>query len=142
MTGIGRFAGGAALILLVAHPLARAQLPTAPAAEAGRAGPGVLHLRAGAARLSERPNLLDSAEPFAAGMRHVIQLDGPMSPRRRAKLAGIGVRLGHYLPENAYLADLAGVTWSDLNGLGYATWVGPFAADWKVCPNIGRAELV
>ena len=89
MTGIGRFAGGAALILLVAHPLANAQLQTVAA---GRAGPGVLRLRAGVAQLSKRPNLLDSAEPFASGMRHVIQLDGPMSPRRRAELAGIGVR--------------------------------------------------
>src|SRR5690242_11921073 len=59
---------------------------------------GVVHMRSGNVRTSDRPNALDGAA-FAQKW-NLIVIDGPIDPARKALLAGAGVTLAGYLPEN------------------------------------------
>ncbi|MDX2018124.1 MAG: S8 family serine peptidase [Planctomycetota bacterium] len=114
------------------------------------ARPGVLNLRAGDVELAAQPDLLapdlaapnqpDRAidvAPFPAGRRLILALDGPMTPARRAQLEGLGIRLGDYLPTNAFLADLSAVTPAQLRALGYVARVIAYDPAWKTAPDLG-----
>jgi hypothetical protein len=102
--------------------------------------PGVLHLRTGDLVTAQLPNLLQSgaARGLANQRWFVIQLDGPLTPARRAALRGAGVKLGDYLPSNAFVADLTATTPAQLAQLGFITWAGPYQAQWRLDPQIGR----
>ena len=104
---------------------------------------GVLGLRTGNVAVAEQTNLLTSPPRagFAGAGRHVIQLDGPMTPERRAALVALGVKLGDYLPTNAFVADLAQTTPAALAQLGFVTWVGAYLPAWRVDPLIGQTTL-
>lgn len=71
--------------------------------------------------------------------RCVIQLDGPLTPDRARRLQRIGVRLGAYLPEHAYVARLpAGFDAGRIDKLPFVRWVGHYENRWKLSPEIGR----
>jgi hypothetical protein len=70
------------------------------------------------------------------GQRHVLQLDGPMTPERRAALEAAGVALGDYLPANAYIAELAGADPDAVAALGFVRWHAPFENAWKLSDEI------
>ncbi len=74
----------------------------------GHLAPRLLELAAETVVTDARPNLL--AQPpaaFSESQHYVLQLDGPMSPERRAALEAVGVHVSDYLPSNAYIVGLA-----------------------------------
>ncbi len=98
---------------------------------------GSLYLRSGIVDLRSKPSLLKSGIVFDAGRHYVIQLNGPITPTKRALLNARGVELGDYLPMYAYVATLGGVDAQSLLDLGFVAWIGPYEDAWKICPNIG-----
>lgn len=108
---------------------------------------GTLLLRAGS---FDTIGLADARETagdrFADNRRYVVQLDGPITPERRAQLEEAGVVLGEYLPAYAYLADLANVEVRGLDpafdGPGFITWVGEWRDEWKIDPELGQREFL
>jgi hypothetical protein len=101
------------------------------------ARPGTLNLRAGDIELASQPDLLTRDDAFAAGRRLILALDGPMTPTRREQLEGLGVRLGDYLPTDAFLADLSATSAARLRGLGFVARVIAYAPAWKTAPDVG-----
>jgi hypothetical protein len=95
--------------------------------------PGRLHLRTGTIELGPG-NLL--AAPAVGPHPHVLLFDGPMTPDRRAALAGAGVALGDYLPTNAFIADVSKSTPAQLRALPFVTWAGEFRREWKLDPAL------
>jgi hypothetical protein len=91
---------------------------------------GGVHLRTGTVALEDVTNLLNGTE--FPGRRHVIVLDGPMTPARRDALTRAGASLGSYLPTNAFLADLSKTTPAQLRALGFVRWAGEYKREWKV----------
>ncbi len=77
------------------------------------------------------------AAPAGVSARRVIQMDGPMTPERRRRIEQAGVRLGEYLPVNAFVADLSGATPESVAGLDFVRWNGAYENAWKVAPRIG-----
>jgi len=112
----------------------------APAGAVGEPdGDALLRLAVGDIATAELPNLL--AVPlagFAEGGRFVIQLDGPMTGERAARLSAAGVRLRTYLPDCAWIADLMEVDPRALPQLEFVRWVGQYRDEWKLSPEIGR----
>lgn len=70
--------------------------------------------------------------------RFVVQLDGPMTPARRAALDAAGVALSDYLPENAYVADLSRADGAKLAALNFVQWTGVFQSAWKFSPEFNQ----
>ncbi len=135
----------AAMVLIATVPAAAQALngPGSPAAPGVVAAPsgGGLHLRSATIALDRDASLIAAGGGFDASLRYVMQLDGPMTPDRHAALTALGVRLGEYLPMNAWVVRLGGIDGEALAALGFVAWVGPFNSDWKLCPNIGRVAL-
>lgn len=98
------------------------------------AQPRRLLLRNGDVDLGRRP------QPIDVGAISVMQLDGPMTPDRRAVLQATGVRLHGYLPENSYLADLSKANEQAVSSLPFVVSVGPVQKEWKLATTIGRFQ--
>lgn len=106
--------------------------------------------RAEASGLGLRTGVVDTAESRVSfddlkreamatrGARAVIQLDGPMDPRRRARLEEAGVRVGEYLPPNGFIVDLSKADVEALRGLDFVRWRGRYEREWKLDPEIGQ----
>jgi hypothetical protein len=116
----------------------------APASSPGAAGQGVrdtsrdLALRAGTVSTAVSP--VDPASlcgPAGAGVHAVIQLDGPMTPQRRERLAAAGVVLGDYLPPNAYIASFGRADAAAVKGLEFIRWCDRYRDQWKIDPEVG-----
>jgi len=73
--------------------------------------------------------------------RAVIQLDGPMSPDRLDALTRAGVRVGEYLPPDAFVADLSGADEGALEALDFLRWQGRFEPAWKKAPDLGARRF-
>jgi hypothetical protein len=106
---------------------------------------GTLLLSAGVIETAELADIRQAADRFERAYRYVIQLDGPITPERRAQIEAAGIKLGEYLPTYAYFADLSGVTPNQLNEvtaqggeLDFVIWVGPWQDAWKLDPTIGQ----
>lgn len=96
----------------------------------------LLYLRAGTVNPLDRPSLLDvGATPISANAEHLIKLDGPMTPERRAALSDAGVKLGAYIPRHAWRVSLRKADLDALRRLDFVTWVGEFDPAWKLCPR-------
>lgn len=95
---------------------------------------GVLNLRTGDVDTALLPNRLND-QAFGQGV-HVLMLDGPMNPQRRAGLEASGVAILGYLPLNAFLADVAGTTPAALRALGFVRWAGAYQESWKIEPEL------
>ena len=82
----------------------------AAAVPSGSLDGSTLYLRAGTVQTGQLPDvraqLSGDCEP---NRPYVIQLDGPMTPVRRAAINKAGIALGDYLPLNAYVANLTDV---------------------------------
>jgi len=98
---------------------------------AGNAAPR-LDLRTGA--VTPAPAASALAAPEFTTAPHVLILDGPMTPDRRAALNAAGVNLGTYLPTNAFIADLSKSTPAQLRALPFVAWAGEYKKDWKIDP--------
>jgi len=126
-----------ASLIGVCTALAATILPTAALADA----PQVLRLRVGEIATAPESSLLAPAQrgiqvdPDGA---YVIQLREAVTAEQRAALADAGVRLGHYLPDFAYIVNLQGADIAELARLGFVHWVGEYADGWKIDPAIGQ----
>lgn len=103
--------------------------------DAAAPGEGLLQLRTGDVRTTPGTNFLFRNDGFAAG-RYVVQLDGPMTPERHESLTKAGLKLGHYLPENAWLERIDAASLDALRALPFVTWIGGFDAAWKIDPEL------
>lgn len=98
-----------------------------------------LYLNVGVQDTRRLPNLMaERPAAFAARRAYVVQFDGPMTPGLRKRLASAGVKLGDYLPANAFVADLAAAAPEALAGIREVRWVGEFRRAWKLDPQLGR----
>lgn len=76
---------------------------------------------------------------FAGRKFHLIQFVGPIKPEWRAALEQTGVRIVHYIPQNAYLVhgDTAALTalqsWAGVND--FVQWEGDYANDYRIHPK-------
>lgn len=95
-----------------------------------------LLLRAGAVELNARPSLLNGTAHYDAQKSYLLQLDGPMSPTRRAALEATGVALSDYLPHHTWRVDLQRTNLSELRRLPFVTWLGEFDPSWKICSGL------
>ncbi len=75
---------------------------------------------------------------FDVSRPYVVQLSGPMTPAVRQQIAQAGIRLGEYLPNHAYVADLGGANPRAIDGIQAVNWIGEFQNAWKLDPQIGR----
>ncbi len=105
-----------------------------------RPRPGILQLRTGDADAAQAARAAQAAprRPDGPRERFVVQLDGPITPPRRAALRAAGVRLGDYLPTDAFIVDLGDATPDTLMSLGFVTSVAPYQRAWRLDPDIGR----
>ena len=77
--------------------------------------------------------------PAAGNRLHLVQFAGPIKPEWREALEQTGVRVVHYVPQNAYLisGDSAALAtlqaWADANPL--VQWDGEYAADYQIHPK-------
>lgn len=101
-----------------------------------------LLLRAGTFRPAPDASLHRTAVRTQAGW-YVLQLEGPVTPQRRAALAEVGLRLGEYLPSNAYIVRLpAGFSpKSALERIAFVRWIGAYEGAWKLDPEIGTRQF-
>jgi subtilisin family serine protease len=128
-------AGGAAASVPPPQPGAQAPI---------QARAGFLHLRTGDVATANLQDHIRANLPFqkvGATGKHVLQLNGPLTPARRAALVAAGVRLGDYLPTNAFVADLSGTTPGALRGLGFVAFAGVYQDSWKIAPGIGQRQF-
>ncbi len=112
-----------------------------PGRAPGDARPGVLNLRSGDVAAADLPPAMQPSptSPATSHERYVLQLDGPLTPERKAALAALGVRIGDYLPTNAFIVDLAGQAPSTLASLSFVTRVANFRPEWRLDPGLGRS---
>ncbi|MBN2448420.1 MAG: S8 family serine peptidase [Phycisphaerae bacterium] len=132
----GRYAG----ILLAALLIPGLALAQASQRNASRASS--LALQAGAVDTRSETNLLmeaGSQKRFSAGKPYVIQFSRPITEADRDRLTAIGVELGDYLPDSAYVARFGDTTPADIKTLDFVAWVGEYRDDWKLAPTISRA---
>ncbi len=126
---------GVCLALVLSCGLAQASDVTASAAASATPK---LRLESGAHELGQADNLLIGMRAATQAPRHgLIALDGAITPERRAQLEAAGVRLGQYMPDHAYIADLSGAQLGAVAELGYVGWAGAFRPEWKVSHELG-----
>ena len=73
----------------------------------------------------------------ATRARRIMQLDGPMTHDRRQKLASAGIKLGQYLPTNAFYIDTTEANADAVARLDFIRWQSPIQTEWKRSPDMG-----
>ncbi len=74
----------------------------------------------------------------SSGTRRVIQLDGPITHKRRAALEEAGIRLGDYLPAHAYIVELSPDQLEAVAELTFVQWVGSYRDQWRIDPDLAH----
>ena len=105
-----------------------------------RAERDCLVLRAGVVRTSEMGACVETLA--ATERRMVLQLDGPLTKDRAERLASAGVRLGQYLPTNAFIAETDGIDAAAFGALDFVRWHGAFDKSWKLAAEPEQREFV
>jgi hypothetical protein len=121
-------------------PAAQGNTPVA-AADAMDTDATALHLRVGKIALKRESSLhLAPAQVTEPQTRHILQLDGPLTPEINRRLGMAGITLGQYLPANSYIVRFpAGTDISErVRGLNFVRWIGPYQKAWKLDPEIGQ----
>ncbi len=93
-----------------------------------------LKLKAGAVDVV-RGEVADLESPHV-----VIKLARPLSVRERRLLIDAGVTLDAYIPDHAYLANIANADLIKLKQLSFITGIGAWQADWKLAPSLTDAK--
>jgi hypothetical protein len=71
----------------------------------------------------------------------LIQMVGPVKPEWGKELASLGVTLGDYVPEYAFLAHMTADIADKVRGLSFVNWVGLYEPAYKVSPLLmGRRK--
>lgn len=84
-----------------------------------------------------RVDLTQIARERRADAKVVIQLDGPMTEERQQALRDAGVKLGEYLPPNAYVVRMDRADPAKVAALPFIRWQDTFQPEWKLDPEIG-----
>jgi hypothetical protein len=69
----------------------------------------------------------------------LVQFSNPPGREARAQLAAMGVDLLHYIPEDAFIARLRGVSLDQLRAAPSVEWVGEYRPEHKVHPRLAAA---
>ena len=103
-------------------------------------------------RAPEVKALRKAAGTFAGKRLHLVQFVGPVKPEWHDALEATGVRLVHYIPQNAYLVQGDTTALAKLQAWagssGYVQWEGTYADDYKIHPRArttdakGRAQTI
>ena len=118
-------------------------LPTvrAPAAQASTP-PNTIRLKGVTIDTSVGTDVRAQASTLAGSAgRHVIQLDGPMTHKRRTRLENAGIVIEAYLPINAFIVRLDQADAGKLARLGFIRWTGPSQDGWKLHPFLGQRVM-
>jgi hypothetical protein len=78
------------------------------------------------------------AQPAVSGL-FLVQFSSPPGREARDQLAAIGVNLLHYIPEDAFVARLRGVSLDRLRTAPSVAWVGEYRPEHKVHPRLAAA---
>ncbi len=112
--------------------------PSALAADAG-SNAKALYLRAGTVETAAPVKAFEKVRAIAAvPQRFILQLDGAMTPDRRAALVQAGVKFGGYIPSNAYIVDLSAADTEAVNAMGFVRWVDEYQKGWKIAPELAQ----
>jgi serine protease AprX len=115
-----------------------------PAAEQPRDGI-YIHLAAGSFDpLQGTPDLpaqliYTPEEALAAGT-YIVQFNGPVLPEWKEALTQVGVKLGDYLPDYAFLAYMDGATKEQAASFSFVRWIGPYQPAYKLAPGMDTSE--
>ncbi len=66
----------------------------------------------------------------------LIQTQGPMSEEQTAQLAGLGVAIHEYVPENTYVCGYAPSDLKPIRELPFVSWVNVYLEGFKVAPSL------
>lgn len=104
---------------------------------------GTLQLKTGAVQIDTLENALrpNQARPQRLPDRMVLILDGPMSPDRRSQIEATGVRIGDYMPTNAFIIETRDARLDALRALGFVQRLVNFENAWKLDPMIGQRAV-
>lgn len=104
------------------------------------AAPPAIPFESARADTSRKPAkaLVEFAGPSSKGLRHVIQLDGAMTPERKRRLAEAGIALGEPLGGDAFVARLDGADRAAVGAIDFIRWHGAFDPAWKKGGDLGR----
>ncbi len=69
----------------------------------------------------------------------LIQFTGPIQPEWRPQLAGLGVDLLTYVPDDTFVARLENVSPAAVRRLAFVQWLGDFRAEYKRHPALSGA---
>ncbi len=119
-------------------------VPVLAGPEAAPLDPMRLYLRTGEVGTAAPAarSLAQSIRNSSPSSRFVVQLDGPMTPSRRAAMAAAGIRVGDYLPEHAYIVRLDGADEKAVSALTFIRWHAEYRAEWKLDPELGKRPYV
>jgi hypothetical protein len=102
-----------------------------------------IYLRSGTAKTTKlsKQQIAQAVASRDASKRHVVQLDGVLTPQQRRSLSDAGVTLYDYLPANAFIVDLSNADADQLSALEFVRWVGDVAPSWKLDAELGTREF-
>ena len=129
-TSIKAAVGAAMLVALCGSTIANAQSDT-------------LALKTGVVDITTLPNAkaANQIRPVRISDRMVIVLDQPITPALRSQIEATGTRIGDYLPERAYVVNLAKANITQLRALGFVSHIVEFSDSWKIDPLLGNRTL-
>lgn len=82
--------------------------------------------------VNRAPGLAAGVEAIPPSGLALIQFTNSPQPEWREQLATLGVDLLHYVPDNAFVADLNGGPPDLLRKLNFVAWVGPYRPEHKL----------
>lgn len=110
-----------------------------PSATTARLEDRSLYLNVGVVDTSQLSSFSEqNLQNIDADKTLVVQLDGPITPERRAALEGAGAIVGDYLPQNAFTLQTGALDSTALTVLPFVTWIGEYDDAWKLDPQIGQ----
>src|SRR4051812_30980457 len=73
----------------------------------------------------------------ASGSNYIlIQTDGPLTDEQREELAGLGVVLQEYVPDDTYLCNYKASNLAPIRALPYVRWANVYLQGFKVPPGL------
>lgn len=96
---------------------------------------GVLQPAAPSARTAAAPAA--TTQPAVSGL-YLVQLQDRLRPEWREALAGVGVELLRFVPEDAFVAQLEGVRLETVRALPFVRWVGAYEPGLRLHPTLSR----
>jgi hypothetical protein len=120
---------------------ASAGLAVSSLAQNGAADPHRISMRASEVNTSVATGAAGLAAAVGtrpASARFIVQLDGPITPDRRAAMIGAGLRVDDYLPTHAYIVRIDRANSAAVEALGFIRWHAEFQDAWKLDPELGQ----